>query len=50
MANIKDNSKKQEQTSEYSQQDRTEASQKPERKKAKLKFKKEDMYSIKYDF
>ncbi len=48
--NSKDNSKKQEQIQEYSEQEQTEATQEPVKKKPKFEIKKEDMVSITYDF
>ena len=50
MTDNKDNQKKQEQTPECSEEDKEQASQKPDKKKGRLKFKKEDMYEIKYNF
>lgn len=50
MTNSKDNSDKPEKTAEFSQQPQTETSPKPEQKKERFKFKKEDMYEITYDF
>ena len=48
--NSKDTLKKGEQTPELPQDDNKEASQKSVIKKDRLKFKKEDMYEIKYNF
>ncbi len=56
--NSKDNSKKQEQRQEYSEQEQTEASQKPVKKKSVFEeieddvfeIKEEDMVSMTYDF
>ena len=53
MTNNQDNRDKPEATSESSQKENTQRSEHPEPKKAertRLKFKKEDMYEITYDF
>lgn len=53
MTESKDNQKKTEFTSKYSQEKSTKESEKSVEKKSektRLKFKKEDMYEIKYNF
>ena len=50
MADNQDKVKQPDATSEVSQEDNQQASQKPETKKHRLKFKEEEMYKIKYDF
>lgn len=50
MTDTKDNPKKPEPTSERSLEDQTKASKEPPKKKSRLKFKEEDMITIKYNF
>jgi hypothetical protein len=50
MADSKDNQKNQEQASASSAPDKTETSQQDANKKERLKFRKEDMYEITYNF
>ena len=50
MTNSKNNSDKQKKIADFSQQPQTAASPKPEQKKERFKFKKENMYEITYDF
>jgi hypothetical protein len=50
MADSKDNQKNQEQAAATSPPDKTESSQQDANKKERLKFKKDDMYEITYNF
>ena len=50
MTDQKDNSKQLEATSESSQEDNQQESQKPATSKERLRFKKKDMYEIKFNF
>ena len=50
MTDNKENQNKPEQTSECSSEKKSEAASKSDKRKARLKFKKEDMYEIKYNF
>ena len=50
MTDSKENLKKQESTSECSSEDKTKESKEPTKKKGRLKFKEEDMITIKYNF